>query len=169
MGHTLANATHSEDPRSNWTHTRPAASPLGWPHKNPRAHLCDHSNPGLDKERPPSFFFSRYQPVRDWNTGGSRCPLPGERNINLKTGLNFERRVITPHTWLTFPSQHFKPLNILWMRRKRVNDFLFFFCHAARKTPSLPRSPLQLPPHHTHAINQWRLPLSGSVFSVAQH
>lgn len=88
--------------------------------------------------------------------------------FSLQTSINFERRVITLYTWLTFPSDHLKQLNILWIGRKHVNDFSFVW-NMAQKTPSGPHSRLELPPHHMHAINQWHLQLSDSMFSVTQH
>lgn len=89
--------------------------------------VCDQSNTGMDKERPPYLFQIQPHQRLEHRLLLTDC-LPRREILtlmSLKTSTNFERRVITPHTWLTLPSEHLRQLNIRWMGLKTRQWFCF--------------------------------------------
>lgn len=118
--------------RCNCTHKCIAMSPMCWS-QNLRLYVIRGNSLWSvklwHKERPPCLFQIRPHQRLENRWLLASCWLSREIltiMFSLKTSINFERGVITPHTWLTFPSEHLKQLNILWMGRKHVNDFFFF-------------------------------------------
>lgn len=103
-----------------------------------------------------------------------------EHRLLFTEGRNIKRAVFSPNKYKLwtqgnytlhmtyFSIRSFKAVKHSLNHVKHVNDFSFVW-NMAQKTPSGPHSRLELPPHHMHAINQWHLQLSDSMFSVTQH
>lgn len=90
--------------------------------------------------------------------------------FSFKTCTNFEQGVITIHTWLAFPSNPLKQLNILWIG---WNMSMIFWQYWNMVRNTQPRThnlfKLLLRPSHMHAINHWYLRLSPRIYAVTQH
>lgn len=89
-------------------------------------HICSLESTHLwDGLRKTTFPFSRISLEHRLLSPG--CSPRGEiltALFSLQTSINFERRVITLYTWLTFPSDHLKQLNILWITSSTSMIFL---------------------------------------------